>query len=373
MQSPTSKTSSAGRKLRSQPRPSARSAGSRQEQTKVSAPGTIANGFLRCSFLPIYEPSAQLPKRSTVEQNILQSIHDTQAFYGTEIIDLKQYGYPYNVLLGLWDLDRKLRKKGRYREIQVIQGDDDKVALTIKETLNMNNTLFYVPVKPLYTLYQSQQYSSCADLLTAIFSYLYVHASMSYYRDEGTYLYFSYEILDNWIEDDREMIDDEDYEHSRKAVDEAFLVGDYIQERIMDKSYLQNFTSSLKAFKPILSFEKETLRLATAFYELWQAYPDANIFSHANQPEGKMDEYYDNESCIGLADYVSFIAADYGCAYDEVINMINTDFNERPAMQEPEVETTFDAPKGEYRDKLGYEDKLFDLIGDLCDLLDDLP
>src|ERR1700743_3136855 len=193
MQPTTSKTTSADRRLRSQPRPSARSTGSRQEQTKVSATGTIADGFLRYSFLPIYAPSAQLPKRSTVEQNILQSIHDTQAFYGTEIIDLKQYGYPYNVLLGLWDLDRKLRKKGRYREIQVIQGDDDEVALTVKETLNMNNTLFYVPVKPLYTLYQSQQYSSCADLLTAIFSYLYVHASMSYYRDEGTYLYFSYE------------------------------------------------------------------------------------------------------------------------------------------------------------------------------------
>ena len=73
--------------------------------------------------------------------------------------------------------------------------------------------------------------------------YLYRKAGVCHYKDEESYLCYLYDIMTNWIEDDREGMDDEEYNQHRTKLDEIFSVGDEMEKLLGDESWLTAFTN----------------------------------------------------------------------------------------------------------------------------------
>jgi len=107
--------------------------------------------------------------------------------YGFEPIDTTPFAYPANVLIAQLDARNKIKAKGRFRNVLVIERDRGGVAIEVSETLDIGNTLFYIPVIPLYLWHNYRKNRKTAELLLSVCTYLYRHAIVPYYRNERSY------------------------------------------------------------------------------------------------------------------------------------------------------------------------------------------
>jgi len=358
------------RLLRQRPRPATRCKGSQGGQTPPRTTGTFADGFLRHQFLPKYEVADDLPKENKIQAVYSRSIKRLQKYYKIDVIDVSAYAYPYNLLLTNWDVSRKLRKKGRYRELQLIEADDHEIHLLVKESINTGNDLYYIPIAPLFKSLQKSN-PQWAKLLLGVCVYLYLHAGVCHYRDSDSYVCYLYDIMDNWIEDDRESMDEADYIEQKTNLDEMFAIGDKMEVILGEEEHLSQLQTIIDAFEPKNPFEKSCLYLAKETLALWLEFPYANLYQHIEKIAGEDDYYGDGK--IQVTDYISFIGETSGSVYETMINMTNDDFNERSGIQDFEATVVFDKVKGSYIDELAYEGKVMTIINELCTLLNELP
>jgi hypothetical protein len=365
-------TLSATRPLLKRPRTTSRCKGSEVEQAAPSPAGIIANGFLRQRFLPKYHASGFTPQRSKVEAVYLKSSARLMDYYGIQTIDVSPFPYPYNVLLSQWDISRKLRLKSRYRELQLLETDEHSVELSIKEIINTGSTLYYIPLAPLYKALQDTK-NICAKLLLGVCVYLYRKAGVCHYRDSESYVCYLYDIMDTWIEDDRESKDDDDYEDQRATLDEMFDIGDKMTSVLADENHLSRLRAMIDGFTPISRYEVLCVKLTSQTLAVWREHPHANLYRHIVPiDENEEDEYYGNGK-IQVTDYISFIGETSSNVYDTMMNMTNDDFNERSGVQDFEATVVFNEPCGKYKDGLDYEEKVIAIIDELCNLIAEMP
>lgn len=361
-------STSTTRTLRSRPRQAARCAGSKTQPSTLRTAAPPANGFLRHSFMPMYTPAQDLPKQSATERDFFKSLSYLGKHYGLNLTNYRSLPYPYNILMAERDANRKLRTKNRHRALQIVEQDDNITCLTVMETFNHDFGLYYIPVMPIYDLWQNPPYERCAELLTAVCAYLYAEAGIDYYRDDDGYMYNNYEFLEDWItERENEADDDDNHGRQRTDYDNAKLQGDFIQEKMMAKGFRQSLDSLIANFSAVSEYEKDCLKVAQRTWELWQAFPDMNLYKHANLQGYEPDCYEDDY--VGMHEYFSFIGSVQDSISDDLKTMVNDEFNERPRYQEPEIVTFFNEPLAAYTDELAYEEKLLNLIDDLCTLL----
>jgi hypothetical protein len=257
--------------------------------------------------------------------------------------------------------------------VLIIAQDDNRTCLKVKESFNREFGLYYIPVMPLYRMWHTPEQQACAELLTAVCGYLYVEAGLSYYRDEDTYMFYNYEILNDWVEDDMGGMDEGDYKKQKSALDNAKTYGDFIQAKMVTKDFRQSLDNLIANFKAVTKFERDSLAIAQKTWELWQANPDKNLYSHANNPAltneaDEEDDYYADNNFVGMDEYIGFIGSTNDMNSDSLFRMVNDDFNERPSYQEAQVTTVFNEPMPFYTDQMVYTDQLLELITDLCTL-----
>jgi len=364
-------TLSATHAFRKRPRPLAGCQGSQDKQTPACAAGIVADGFLKHRFLPVYETSGELPKKEKVEPVYLKAVRNLTAYYKIDTIDLCAYPYPYNILLSNWDISRQIKTKGRYREIRIEETEDRKINLSVAESLNTGSTLYYIPLASLFKALQSGE-NLCALLLLSVCVYLFRKAGVCHYKEDESYICYLYEIMDNWIEDDRESMDEADYAEQRAILDEVFSIGDQMKVLLLDEMELEQLQSRIQKFEPISRFEKSCLKLAKETLALWMEYPTANLYQHLNEDKDEdEDDYYSNGK-IKVTDYISFIGETSSCVYDTMMNMLNDDFSERSGVQDFENTIVFNKPHRKYKDVLAYEERVIGVITDLCDLIPEL-
>jgi hypothetical protein len=363
-------TTSANRTIRQRPRPNARCKGIEAKQTEVIAPKPVTDGFLKHRFAPMYQPAPELPERKLIERDFFKSLSYLKKHYGLDLQDLRKLPYPYNLLMAERETNRQLKTKDRYRELLIITQDDNRTCLIVKETFRREFGLYFIPVMPIYDLWQKEETKECAELLTAVCAYLYLEAGVSYYRDEDEYMFYNYESLEGWIEDDKDCMDKEDFIKLKEAYKNAKEQGDFMQSKMMTEGLLARFQKIITGFKDSTGLGLDCLSIAKTALQIRKDFPHRNLYQHcsAPKPEEEDDYYYDN-NFVGMNEYISFIGCGRDRLSDDLFNMANTDFNERPSFQEPELLTFFNERKGKYADGLAYEHHVFNLIDDLCTLL----
>jgi hypothetical protein len=354
------------------PRQASRCKGSQVEQTSPCPAGFVANGFLKQRFLPKFNASSETPNQLKTEEVYFKSVKRLCDHFGIQTNDIDEQPYPYNVCLTNWDIARKLCLKGRYRELQLQETENFEIELSVKETINTGSTLYYIPLEPLYKAMQDTQ-NLCAKLLLGVSVYLYRKAGVCHYRDSESYVCYLYDIMESWIEDDKESMDDGDYEQQRAILDETFAIGDKMSCHLADENHLLQLHAIAESCIPESRYETLCIKLAKETLAVWQEYPHANLYQHINATDDDDDDNYYGNGKIQVTDYISFIGETSSCVYDSMMNMANDDFNERSGVQDFEASVVFNKACGKYKDGLEYEEKVIAIIDELCNLITEMP
>ncbi|MCC9036259.1 hypothetical protein NAL32_10755 [Chryseobacterium sp. Ch-15] len=353
-----------------------RQLGSSERPTEISSNLSTSDAFLKTCFIPKLKENditvKQTKRKSAkIERDFYKSLSQLAKHYDVTTMPTKHFNYPYNISLALRDIETQLKTKSEnWQSIRLIE-KGSMTNLAIEERCNTGATLFYVPVVPLYQLLHNKVHRKAACLLLSVCAYLYRNADVPYYRLEDSYLYYNYEMLNDWLEQDEEI---EDSHNSKKELQRAEIIGDMMGQKISNPKNLLFFKQRLKRFRPKDRFDKECLQLAEKAFKIYCDYPNESIFrnSHFNNAVKSEDiyedNYYNEETVVAMDKYISFFAESDGVIYDNLMSCVNNEFNEYSETQEPMIIKTFDG--SDLSDKtLDFENQLFKVLNELCRLL----
>jgi hypothetical protein len=317
--------------------------------------GNAAPDFLRHPFLPLCNVSQKaLPFNQEQETTYIQSLERLAALYGIAAPEISAKPYPFNLLYSHWDAGRKLRKLNPDLRLEVVM-EAGKVLLATEDRLDTDHHVFYIPVKPLYLLSKSKvrQHRKAYAILLSVCAYLYHKAQVSYYRSVESYIYWQYEMLEEYLADCRDDWEGQSFLDNCKAISEAKRYGDMMERKIYDYSNIRYFKQRLDSFVPISKWDKDCLAIGRECFGLLEQYPYANLYSHIqhikkdfNEDEEDDDE---DESCIYPEQYVSFVATTEDWLGETLIRTVSDELNNYWRIQEPTVNLLFDEKKGKHR------------------------
>lgn len=344
-----------------------------QGQTPIRTADAFAHGFLKSRFLPKLAIDPNLAKLSgkQVEQrerDFYRSLSQLALHYGFSLMQTACYPYPYNLTLAYWDAERQIRQspKGEnFEEMKILEKDNTKqVFLSVTETYDTGMYFYYVPVLPLFRMLKEPERRYTAQLLLSVFSYLYRMVNVPYYREKHSFLYWQYEMLEEWA------IHDEDSEENRTILtelDQAEKTGEQMQRKLSAKSNLSHWKRRIQSFKAKDTFDSDVFRLVVKFHLLYEQFPERTLdFTSA---WNETDYYYDEEETkITMDKYIGFIADCNGILYDQLCDTVNQEFSQYAEMEEPTTTHHFDGTPTQ-KDLLDFENRLFPLVSELCNLL----
>ena len=337
---------------------------SAERQAEIRTNSNATNGILKCTFLPKLKTAKSVQACQKTERDFYKSLSQLAEHCSIEPMQTHSFKFPYNVVLAMWDMEVKAKRTNiNWDGFKLIQ-DSTKTYFTSEERYNTGTTLYYIPVVPLFKMLKDPKRKKTAKLLVSVCSYLYHIAQIPYYRQEESYLYWLYEMMNDWVEQDEETEETESY---KSELRNAEYIGDRIEQKLFNRTNLKVFKQRLNRFKSVDMFDKECWQVACNAFALCTEYPNTTIFSNATLPE--KDPYDDDENeVIGMEKYISFIADTRGWLYESLSDTINNEFNEYGAMEEPTISKRFDGseiPKA----NLDFENRLFGLLNDLGGLL----
>ncbi len=339
---------------------------SAERQTQISTDSNVANGILKCTFLPKLKETKTVQacrKSDRTERDFFQSLSKLAEHYQIEPMQSKQFPYPYNMALAMSDMEEKLKQKVLdWEEIRLVQ-DSKKTYFVSEERYNTGSTLFYIPVASLYRMLHNHKRKRNAHLLLSVCAYLYHIADIPYYRQEASYLYWMYEMMNDWVEMDDQTEQTAVY---LAEIKQAEYIGDYIEQRIYNRINLTVFEQRINSFKAKDDFDNECLTVAKEAFVLYHTYPNENVFRNA-KPNGEASEE-DMENIIGMEKYISFYADHKGWLNETLIESVNTEIQEYGQMEEPIIQKQFDG-RDITANNLCFENRLFTLLHSLSDIL----
>jgi hypothetical protein len=309
-------------------------------------------------------------KTAKLESDFFRSLSGLAEHYAIEpFLQSEEFKFPYNINLALSDIKQKLKKNVRNWHSISLKKENDSFFLVTEERFDTGATLFYIPVIPLFKMLKDKKRKKTALLVLSVFSYLYHIADIPYYMQEGSYLFYEYEMLNDWILDDLYGEDEEDEDHRLSEIAIAHWVGERIEQKIYNRGNLTFFEERIMRFDPKDQFDLDCLAMARRAFAIYNEYPDASIFRNASSMLDDEGEYLEDQ-IIAMERYISFYADNKGWLAETLFESVNNQFQEYSETQEPVMIRRFDG--GESRtDDLSFETRLFDLLHDITDLIYD--
>ncbi len=353
-----------------------------ERPTEICSDKSTSDGFLRTIFLPKFKET-DFQKSTSTERNLIQnqrkntkterdfyqSLSQLVEHYNLNPMQTKEFEFPYNMVLSIWDTEKQLKNTiENWENIRLIE-NGEKTYFTSKERYNTNATLYYIPVIPLYKMLKDKNRKKTACLLLSVCAYLYRNVNIPYYRKEDSYLYWTYEMLIDWIEEEL----DENHRY-KKELQEAKTIGDLMEQKISHKKNIEFFESRLNQFKPKDDFESDCFQLSEKAFQLFSDYPEEQYFRNAKynnlskRESLDIDNDYENyeveETVVSMDKYISFYADDKGVIHQNIIDSVNNEFNEYGELQEPIIFKNFDG-NPTINSNLDFENRLFEIINRL--------
>jgi hypothetical protein len=346
-----------------------------QGQTAVRTQRPLADGFLKNRFLPklaVNPDMAKLTDKKVTqrERDFYRSLSQLALHYGFTPMQTACYPYPYNFTLALWDAQKQIGQSDKgenFDRLQLLENNStEQVFLAVTERYDTGQNLYYIPVIPLYKMMKDRKRKHTAHLLLPVFTYLDRIAALPFYREEHTFLYWQYEMLNEWA------MQDDDSEENRGMLSElrqAERLGEQMSRKIADRENLTLWKQRTETFKAKDGFDNEVCKLTASFLELYSQYPDRTVFKHTATVWDKDEyEYDEEETSITMDKYIGFIADDRGLLYEQLCESVNSEFSQYTDMEEPTVTHYFDGTPTD-KNKLDFENRLFPLIAELSYLL----
>ena len=338
---------------------------SAERQAEIRTNSNATNGILKCTFLPKLKTAQSVQACQKTERDFYKSLSKLAEHHSIEPMQTQDFEFPYNIVLSMWDMETKVKRANiNWDSFKLVQ-NSKKTFFVSKERYNVGTTLYYIPIMPLFQMLNDPKRKKTAQLLVSVCSYLYHIADIPYYRQENSYLYWLYEMMNDWVEQDDYTEETDSY---IAEIVKAEWIGERIEQKLFNRINLQVFEQRLNNFKTRDTFDLECQKVAYNAFVLYTRYPHESIFRNAPRPEEDPFNDENDSETVGMEKYISFIADTTGWLYERLADSINNEFNEYGAMEEPTICKAFDGSKVT-QESLDFENRLFPLLDDLCSLL----
>lgn len=345
--------------------------------TEICSVESSTNAFLKAVFLPKLKENdgvstLKKSKKLKMERGFYKSLSQLSEHYGLSQSDYNRYEFPYNICLSLHHCQTQMKKRIRNWQGIKLEQKGTKVYFVSEERISTGMTLFYIPVIPLYKMLHQKVYKRSAQLLLSVCTYLYHIIDIPYYRQENSYLFWLYEMLEDWIDQDEELEENSDY---KRELHQAEKIGDIMERKISSINNLSFFQKRIQTFKPKNDFDTECLNLANKTFSLYSKFPEERIYRNVHFNNNidfynEDDDYEYDERVISMDKYISFFADDKGWAYRNIIDSVNNEFNEYTDIQEPIIYKVFNG-KQVSNNTLDFELEVFEILNSLAGILGD--
>ncbi|WP_412468795.1 hypothetical protein [Pedobacter sp. KLB.chiD] len=351
-------------KLRQLDKKTERCKPNKKRQAKGSPSEHAANGIIGMRFSPKLCGATIVETRKRpleIERDLKQSLSQLARHYSIELKPLEGYDFPYNIATALANLTEKINNIEHCESIHIMH-DQGKSFFATCERYSNNCTIYYIPVVPLYWLYRERKEN--AVVLFSVFGYLYQIVDVPYYRDESSYLFWQYDMLQDWI-----FFDDDEETDCRDVYSKEFKVakyaGDLIKKKITKSENLTYFKQRIDALIPKNEFDLQCMEVAKEAYALYSDFPASNIYR--NLPP---DQDEDPDLILRMDQYISFYSDSVGLVSDQLWDTINCEFNECGAIEEPTIINKFNGKH--CTSNLDFEKRVFSMIDKLTYLLNNI-
>jgi len=348
-----------------QSRPLAGCPRSKAQPAKKRTASINGNGFLNHAFTPVWLYGGN---KLTIEKQFFNSLSNYCKHHNVSPPDTGGETFPQNIYKA-WEA---VKNACGDKTCIILKDAGSRAVLATVETLDLNNCLFYVPVRPYWFLAKSEKQQHLAELILSLFAYLHQQAGLPFYMDSGTFIDNQYDMLEQWIGEVQyeEANEDEQEENGyRKAQEDDIYelrqAGAHIHRLIDNPEYFATMESVVIAFSQTHSDETEWVEIAGEFLSIYQDYPKRTI----------NDNITTELLCPGEEDritpemYTGFYWSGNDNLHDELDDMINNNFQEMPVMDEPMCIQRFESLPEQPEKPFDFEDRLYDLIEKFRDLL----
>ncbi len=341
----------------------------RPTQVRTTKPST--NGFLNTQFLPKTKVDEhKIPKTEKelkqIEKHFYKSLKQMAKHYKIKPIETQHLPYPNNLNIAYWDIKSKLKKHLTDNgNLHIVKTENKETFLGVSRTYETPRHLHYICIYTFYKMLKSKENKATNDLIISVFAYLYKKVGMPFFRDEDSYLYWLYDMLKDWMEEDEEeYFDKEDRKILCAEIYKMEYVGDEILRKISHENNLLFWEQRLQNFNIKTDFDKEVFEISEKFYKLWQDHPYDNVFNYIRQYREL------NEDIMPMYKYLSFACFfDYkGDLYEHINQTINDDLANYGEMEEPTIYQIFN---GNDIMELNFDfiHRLFTLLNELINLI----
>ncbi|MFP5439025.1 MAG: hypothetical protein ACLGH8_14685 [Bacteroidia bacterium] len=326
-----------------------------------------ADGFLRTVFPATLKENKTL-RDSTEKEHITAgfcaSFSQLTAHYGITLPLPETFRYPDTIAYYFPLLRDALKDKAEgFYSLRLVNGDK-KTFLVTEQHYPTGQTLYYLPVVPLYKMLRDKKHRKAALLLLSVCAWLYHIVDIPYYRQENNYLYYQYDMIKDWVEQDT---DNEYAEDEKQDLRAATDIGDRMEQKLRHPANLERFARRLERFSARDELDGLCLATATQAHSLYLQYPNEGIFRNT-PPRKQADpdgDYYDE--IITMDKYISFTADTKGWLFDTLADTVNNEFNECGGTEEPILVKCFNGVP--VTCSFDFERRAFEIMDGLCGIL----
>ncbi|WP_316739156.1 hypothetical protein [Pedobacter aquatilis] len=330
--------------------------------------------FLRQAHPPkTGKPAIELKSYRKVEFGFSASMANLCALYGLNV-PTPEGLFPMNIQKSYALVSAALEEKCRDLQLRIMQDENGRVSLATIKTFNTKTTLYYLPLSGLWELMKKKDRKRESALLLSMLSYLYQIAGVPHYCETYAYLGEIYEMVAEWEDEQMEEYEDCDQEnenyrrHLRDHYSLLYSAGGMLLSLMADAKNLERFSCRVRCYRPRDKTGENLLACARGLFALYRRFPNRSIMDRMAEPFG--DDC--DERNIRSDQYISFYWSNNDCLFDNAMEYVNSELGELCAMEEPQSIQSFDMPQATESHDFSFEEKFFDLLNDLTDILNEL-
>ncbi|MGC4234572.1 MAG: hypothetical protein QM594_16440 [Niabella sp.] len=361
------------RKILQEAQPPTRCRRSAQGKTPERTGGAGGYDFLNHHFAPVSQDKGDMLKnRAEIERDFYRSLEYLCDLYKIPVPDVQHQLFPLNILAAYRLVKEQLSTMAPDLELEIIETNTQAACLATMQAYSIGKILYYIPVRPLVDLLADPARQSEAELLLYIFAYLYHIVGISWFHNTGSFLDYTYEMMQSWYADVQEPEEEEEeFSMAMLSIFERMCAeSDALLRRLRPMRNLRGWRKHLLAFTPSGDAAQELKKVAQATWELYKAYPNRSFWESIRP--GLPDQDDEQEESIRPDQYLSFFWDSEDEMYDNLMESINVSLQECCDIEEPVALQVFDQPQAAVSHSLDFEQRLFTLLDDLCTVLNEL-
>jgi hypothetical protein len=328
----------------------------------------FAPAFLRHRFLPLVADHPILSRNRRVQGEFFRSVGNLAQLYRLAVLEMTGLPYPLNIHATFVHLKQQLEKAHPALSLVIVQTKDGTITLATAKAVDLQSTLFYIPLLPIFNLLRRPKALQISPILLSLAAFIRQKMGVPDYRDRGSYMADVYSILEQWVDDTDADRENKETELCYREFRRAEVVGDYMRRKLRQPVRITKLFSYLQAFEPVGTWQNRLLALGVDFLKLDLAFPDRSLFGEI--PAGFLEG--EEEERVGKDYYLSFVYDNYSWLGEEMNDYIETSLQECPVVDAPLTVQYFDQPQSKECHDSTYEMECLRLLNEFAYLLNNI-